>query len=155
MVSLILKALETRYENQLKTKESLESKAANLIAFVAIIVSIYTGFFSGILTKQTTFSLPSLLFWMSTIFYLLAAVSSLIVLWVRWGSVPLRITREFIEEHKKSSNERLEEIFQTDYLNAIEDLTKSNNRKAFWLRFGFSSAFLAILFTVFLITSLL
>lgn len=157
MVSLVLETLKARYEYEQKIKESLESKAANLMAFVAIIVTIYTGFFSGILTKQTSFSIPRFLFWMGTIFYLVSGISSLIALWVRWGSSPLRVTRELIEDHKKSSisNRQLEEIFQTDYLNAIEDLTKGNDSKAFWLYCGFSSAFLAVLFTVFLIAVLL
>jgi len=156
LVSL-LETLKARYEDEQKTKESLESKAANLIAFVAIIVTIYTSFFSEILTKQATPYVRILLFWLGTIFYLVAGILSLLALWIRWGSAPLRITREFIDDWRKTSisEKQLEEILQTDYLNAIEDLSKGNNRKALYLYCGFSFALLGVLFTVFLIASAL
>lgn len=158
MTSLLLKTLKARYEDEQKIKESLENKAANLIAFVAIIVTIYTGFFSGILTKQTTFLVNLIpLFWFGTIFYLASGVLSLLALWVRWGAAPLRITREFVDDWRKSSisKEQLEEILQTDYLNAIEDLSVGNDSKALFLYCGFVFAFLGVLFTVFLLLGVL
>jgi hypothetical protein len=155
MVNL-LETLKARYEDEQKTKESLENKAANLIAFVAIIVTIYTGFFSGILEKQTTLGII-LLFWAGTILYLFSGVLSLLALWVRWGSAPLRITREFVDDWRKSSisNVQLEEIFQTDYINAIEDLSKGNGNKARYLYWSFLFTFLGVLCTVFLLASAL
>jgi len=147
--------LKTRYENEQKIKESLENKAANLIAFIAIIVTIFTGFFSGILIMKINFW-AHFFFWLGTIFYLTSGVFSLFTLRVRWGNAPLRITHEFIEEWRKSSitEKQLEEILQTDYLNAIEDLSQSNNSKAFFLHFGFLFAFLGVLFTVFLMAKI-
>lgn len=153
LLSLLFEILKARYEDEQKIKESLESKAANLIAFIAIIVTLYTSFFSGILTKQTVFpSAP--LFWTGIILYLISGSLSLLALLVRWRNGPIRITREFIDDCGKSSisKKQLEGIFQTDYVIGIEDMSAGNDGKARFLYWSFVFAFLGIIFTVLLIT---
>ena len=149
MVNL-LEMLKARYEDEQKIKESLENKAANLVAFVAIIITIYTGFYFEILIKQATLKFCSFLFWLGTIFYLAAGILCLFALWIRWGSAPCRVTQDFIDDCRKSliSEKRLEEILQTDYFNAIEDLSAGNDRKARFLYCGFSLAFIGVFLTV-------
>lgn len=153
LLSLLLEVLKARYEDEQKIKESLESKAANLIAFIAIIVTLYTSFFSGILAKQTAFP-NAPLFWAGIILYLISGFLSLLVLLVRWGNGPIRITRECVDDWKKSSisKKQLEEIFQTDYVIGIEDMSAGNDSKARFLYGSFFLAFLGIIFTVLLIT---
>ena len=154
MEKVLLETLKTRFEDEQRIKESLENKAANLIAFIAIIVTIYTGFFSSILTKQTTFW-TFFLFWLGIIFYLLSGILSLFALVVRWGSGPLRVSRKLVIEWKKKTEDELYQIFQTDYLNAVEDSSKGNDRKAFFVNSAFVFAILSVIITVFLLVAVL
>ena len=153
----LLEALKSNYEDEQKIKDSLESKAANLIAFVAIIVTIFVGFLSSVLKTQAAFSISHILFWIGTILYLVSGLSSLMALRVQWGNLPLKVTPNLIEKVNESSlsDQQLEKVFQHDYLVSIEDLTRINNNKANWLQLGFASAFLAVVSTVFLVAVLL